>query len=76
MVAQERHIPLDYRLLIVPVGDFINILRLSIRLFYPALEFDPERRKHLTDIFLGRHIRYSVLKTFEPESEVVDPYRP
>ena len=61
MVAQERHIAQNDRLLVVLVHDLVHILLLAFSRSYAALPLHPERREHLSDESLSAYSLHSLL---------------
>ena len=62
MVAQERHVAQDDRLLVVFVHDLIYILLLALGLLDAALPLYAERIEHLPDELLCADVRNTILK--------------
>jgi len=61
MVAQERHVAQNDRLLVVLVHYLIYILLLALSRLDAALPLHPERREHLSDEICGRNICHLIL---------------
>ena len=65
MVAKERHVPEDDRLLVIRIYDLIDILLVVTCFLYALLPLCLEWREHASQEILGRDIAYLILEAGE-----------